>query len=233
MDIPTRPGVTQRFLLLTPPEAKAAVILFAGGHGGLDIQDDGRFGWGGGNFLVRSRDLFAQQGLVVAVIDKPSDLAGLSGQRQTAQHVADVRAVMRWLRAQYQLPVWLVGTSRGTQSAAYVATALAGDADSPDGLVLTSTILTDSKDRPVPAMALDRLALPVLVVHHEKDGCEHCRPSELAALMDKLPGTLRKDLVMFSGGVTRGDPCGAYAYHGFNGIEQDVVGRIGAWIVSR
>ena len=58
VDIPTRPGVTQRFLYMTPEHPKAAVILLAGGHGGLDISQTGSFGWGKGNFLVRTRQLF-------------------------------------------------------------------------------------------------------------------------------------------------------------------------------
>ena len=32
--------------------------------------------WGAGNFLVRTRDAFAAQGLMVAVIDAPSDQKG-------------------------------------------------------------------------------------------------------------------------------------------------------------
>ena len=35
VDVASRAGVTQRFLLLQPENAKAAVILFAGGDGGL------------------------------------------------------------------------------------------------------------------------------------------------------------------------------------------------------
>jgi len=37
VDIPTRDGVTQRFIYLTPPQPVATVILFAGGQGGLQI----------------------------------------------------------------------------------------------------------------------------------------------------------------------------------------------------
>ncbi|MEK6592031.1 MAG: alpha/beta hydrolase, partial [Pseudomonadota bacterium] len=72
VDIPTRPGVTQRFIVVSPPQPKAAVILFAGGHGGLQIDEAGNIGWGKSNFLVRSRQLFAGQELLVAVIDAPS-----------------------------------------------------------------------------------------------------------------------------------------------------------------
>jgi len=108
------------------------VVLFAGGHGGLQIADNGQWKWGGGNFLVRSRQLFAEHDLLVAVVDAPSDRQTpphLSGFRQTREHVADIKAVMAWLREHVKVPVWLIGTSRGTQSAAFLATQLRG----PDG----------------------------------------------------------------------------------------------------
>jgi hypothetical protein len=37
-------------------------------------------------------------------------------------------------------------------------------------------------------------------------------------------------LVTYKGGGNRGDPCEAFAYHGFNGLEKDVVARIAGWI---
>ncbi|MGH6689215.1 MAG: hypothetical protein ACREF4_00830 [Gammaproteobacteria bacterium] len=97
VDVPTRSGVTQRFLLLAPEQPKATVILFAGGQGGLQIGADGSLGWGKGNFLVRSREVFAGHGLVVAVVDAPSDRQSapfLGGFRQTREQVTDVKAVI-------------------------------------------------------------------------------------------------------------------------------------------
>ncbi len=235
VDVPTRPGVTQRFVLLTPREPKAAVVLFAGGHGGLQISDDGRFTWGEGNFLVRARQLFAERDLMVAVVDAPSDRQSppyLGGFRQTQHHVADIKAVIAWLRKPAPVPVWLVGTSRGTQSAAFVATRLTGP-DGPDGLVLTSTILKENRGRPVPDMELGTLKIPVLVVHHEQDGCSLCPYSEIPRLMDKLAPVPRKELLTFKGGANRGDPCEAFAYHGYNGLEREVVAQISGWIISK
>jgi hypothetical protein len=37
-------------LVLSPPNPAAAVILFAGGHGGLQLGADGAIYWGKGNF---------------------------------------------------------------------------------------------------------------------------------------------------------------------------------------
>lgn len=235
VDIATRPGVTQRMLVLSPPSPKAAVVLLAGGHGGLQLFANGSLKWGEGNFLVRSRQAFADQGLLVAVVDAPSDRQSppfLGGFRQTAEHAADLKAAIAWLRESAKLPVWLVGTSRGTQSAAYVSTQLTGP-DGPDGLVLTSTILSDDKGRPVPAMPLGKIRIPVLVVHHEQDGCALCAFADIPALLAKLDQAPKKQLLAFKGGTSRGDPCEAFAYHGFNGLEGDVVQQIAAWITAR
>lgn len=234
VDIPTRPGVSERLLVLSPPIAKAAVVLLAGGHGGLQLNAAGSMKWGEGNFLIRTRQGFVDQGLLVVVLDAPSDRQSppfLAGFRQTPEHAADLKAVIAWVRESANLPVWLVGTSRGTQSAAYVATQLAGGGG-PDGLVLTSTILSDDRGRPVPALPLEKLRIPVLVVHHEQDGCRLCSFADVPALMARLDTTPKRQLLPFKGGTTRGDPCEAYAYHGFNGIERDVVAQIAAWITA-
>ncbi|WP_295644641.1 alpha/beta hydrolase [uncultured Methylibium sp.] len=234
VDLPTRLGVTQRLLVLGPAEPRATVVLFAGGHGGLQIADDGTLQWGRGNFLVRSRQLFADQGLRVVLIDAPSDRQRppyLTGYRQTPEHVADVRAVIAWARQQAPRPVWLVGTSRGTQSVAHVATQLSGS-DGPDGLVLSSTVLRDPRGRPVPDMAIDGLRLPVLVVHHEQDGCSVCAYADMPRLMQRLAGAPRKSLIAMTGGTDRGDPCEAAGHHGFAGLEAEVVARTARWILE-
>jgi dienelactone hydrolase len=236
VDIPTRPGVTQRVLYLMPENPKAAVILFPGGHGGLQISQNGSLRWGKENFLVRTRQEFADRGLAVVVIDAPSDRQNppfLGGFRQKAEHVEDVKAVIAWLKKQHNVPVWLVGTSRGTQSAAFIAVQLGVKDGGPDGLVLTSTILSDDKGRPVPEMPLERVAVPVLVVHHEQDGCKHCSYKDIPQLMKKLDGAPRKELISIKGGEDRGDPCEAFAYHGFNGIEREVVAKVAEWIVAK
>lgn len=235
VDIPTRPGITQRLVVLTPPVAKAAVVMFAGGHGGLQVFPNGSLKWGDGNFLVRTRQLFAAQGLEVVLIDAPSDRQSapfLSGFRQTPEHAADVKVVIAWLRNKSNVPVWLVGTSRGTQSVAYIATELSGS-DGPDGIVLTSSILADRKSRSVPDMPLEKIRIPVLIVHHEQDNCRVTPYAEAPSLLAKLTNSPRKQLLSIKGGESTGDPCEAFAYHGYNGIEQDVVVQIADWILAR
>ncbi len=237
VDISTRPGVTQRMVVLTPDKPKASVVLFAGGHGGLQITLTGNFRWGAGNFVVRTRQLFSSNGLMVAVVDAPSDRQNppyLGGFRQKPEHVDDIKAVILWLKQQVSIPVWLVGTSMGTQSAAFIATQLSPGDGGPDGLVLTSTILSGMQGvRPVPEMPLEKIKVPTLVVHHKQDSCKICDPDDLPRLMDKLISVPRKELLTFEGGKSQDDPCEAMAYHGYNGIEQKVVDAIASWITGR
>lgn len=232
LDLHTRPGVSQRVLLISPPpaEVQASVVLMVGGHGGLLMNPAGSLRWGAGNFLARSRTLFAERGLAVALVDAPSDRQNppyLSGFRQSPDHAADLKAVVAELRQRFGKPVVLVGTSRGTQSVAAVALSLR-DAGGPDGLVLTSSILKDPKSRALPEMPLAQLTVPILVAHHEQDGCSACLASDLPLLTAPItaPLTVRR----YTGGSNTGDPCEAMSHHGFNGLEAQVVQDIADWI---
>lgn len=150
----------------------------------------------------------------------------------TAEHVEDIKAVIQWMRDQNLLPVWLAGTSRGTQSVAYAATELSSPGG-PAGIVLTSSILSDERSRPVPALPWGKVKIPVLVTHHQQDGCAECSPALLAPLMTKIQATSPKsELMVFDGGFNRGDPCGPNAYHGYNGIDRDVIAKIAGWILA-
>ena len=159
---------------------------------------------GEGNFLVRSRQLFADKGLMAVVVDAPRIGCApfLNGFRQTEEHAADLKATIAWARATAKVPVWLVGTSRGTQSAAYAATVLQG-ADAPDGVVLTATILADDNSARFPPCRWNK-SVPVLVVHHQQDGCSYCAYSEIPNPMAKLTHTPRSHLITATGGKTRG-----------------------------
>ena len=233
VDIATREGVTARLILIVPVKPGATAVLLAGGNGWLNLSPEGGIRGLGGNFLVRSRDLFVAQGLAVAVLDAPSDRQtgmALDGFRTSDEHVADLKATIAWLREEIKVPVWLVGTSRGTETAAYVATRLARAAGGPDGIVLSSSMLRDPRGRPVTAMDLEKIAVPALVVHHKDDGCWACDFQFAPELLRKLSAVPRKELLAFEGGISTGNPCGARAYHGFNGIEREVVEKISTWM---
>jgi pimeloyl-ACP methyl ester carboxylesterase len=231
--IPSRPGVTQAFLLVRPAERPtAAAVLFAGGNGALKLGT-GRLGLGG-NFLVRNRARFAEHGLLVAVVDAPSDRPdGLDGFRTTAAHADDVRAVIAALRAEAAVPVWLVGTSMGTVSAANAAARLS--AGGPDGLVLTSTVMRQGRERPesIGDVRLKDIRVPTLVVHHRQDACRATPYTDTGGLMRDLAGAPRRELLTFEGGASpQSGPCEPRAAHGYFGLDAEVVAAIAKWITT-
>jgi predicted alpha/beta-hydrolase family hydrolase len=231
--IPTRPGVTQSFLLVRPPARPlASVILFAGGNGALALGS--RRPGLGGNFLVRNRARFAEHGLLVAVVDTPSDHpAGLDGFRTSAAHAADVYAVIAALRAEAAVPVWLVGTSMGTVSAANAAARLS--AGGADGLVLTSTVTREGRERPesVGDVRLKDIRVPTLVVHHRNDACRATPYGDTTGLMRDLRATPRHELLTFDGGAApQSAPCEARSAHGYLGLDDEVVAAIAKWITT-
>ena len=226
--VDTRPGVRVGYWLMQRPNATATLLVLPGGSGGIALK--------GGvptseNFLVRTRDSFAAAGFNVALVGKPSDRDDLdSGFRSGAQHVEDLRRIVERLNRDLGKPVWLVGTSRGTISAAAAAIAL--DPAQIGGVVLTSTVTYGTQFAPVPALAIGNIRVPVLVVHHRYDACKSCNPLDLPPMMEALRGAPVKKMILVEGGSPRGDPCEALHYHGYHGIEQQVVDAIADWIRS-
>lgn len=225
--VPTREGVTTTLFWRTAPEAQATVLLFPGGGGGFGQIDNGEPT--GQNFLTRSAERFRAQGFNVAIFGRPSHSSDLDfADRIDRQHLQDVRAVLGFIRAQSALPIWLVGTSRGTISAT------AATIDAPDhvaGLVLTSSVVSTHKVGAVPTQDLAAIRVPVLVVHHARDACKHCAPHEVPSIVRGLTAAPIKRQIIVSGGADpRGDACGPWHWHGFVGMEQEVVGVISQWI---
>jgi hypothetical protein len=87
MTVPTRKGVTQGFLLAGPPGTPvASAILFAGGDLTLSPSGIGQLRF---SFLVKMRERFARQGLLVAVVDTPSDRVDYWNFQTSKEHAQD------------------------------------------------------------------------------------------------------------------------------------------------
>jgi pimeloyl-ACP methyl ester carboxylesterase len=233
ISLPTRSGVTQSFYL-TKPEgpAVASLILFPGGDGKLRAYGPAKAKRG--NFLVRSRNLFVARGFIVAVMDAPSDQAsGMDDFRVGTDHRRDIAAVIAYLRQAAPVPVWLVGTSRGTESAANGASLETGG---PDGLVLTSSVTREGKRERSTVFDNDlgAIKVPTLLVHNRDDACQVCPFSDIQDLLDALDSAPRKELIAFEGGdMTLSEPCQALSRHGYIGIEDKVVAAIADWITRK
>lgn len=228
--VPTRPNVKVPVYWMPREGATATVMLMPGGNGGFGQIVDGQPS--GGNFLVRSRQYFAAQGFNVAVVSHPSDIEDLDySYRTSEEHVGDLKKVVEAVKQLSSQPVWIVGTSRGTVSTAAAAVAFGNEQLA--GIVLTSSIVNMKKPGAIPWQKLDTIRIPVLVLHHEKDGCVHCRPDEVRWIVRGLKHAPTKKQIMVSGGANpTGDPCSGQHWHGFIGMEKEVSEIIASWIKS-
>ncbi len=239
VDVSPRPGVTVRFLYLPGPDKAPVAVMFAGGDGQLHLGQvrEGYTGTAlGRNFLIRTRQMFLDQGIGVVIVDAPTDRPnGMEASyRFSPAHAADIAAVVDWLRATAAgAPVWLAGTSMGTVSALRGAASLG---PSVAGVVISSVILKSTKrmdtyiTHPDGArdMDLSGVTAPVLVVSHKGDACPATPPDRVWLLARKLK---RCTTLEVRGGLPpEGGPCEALAAHGFYGVEAEAVGAMCAFI---
>lgn len=226
VSLDTRPGVKVGYWWMERPGATATVVLLPGGKGAIGLKDGVPTSE---NFLVRNRDRFAGAKLNVAVVGRPSDQQDLTlAFRTSAEHVADLRAIVEKVKRDAGKPVWLVGTSRGTTSAAAAAIAL-GEAVA--GLALTASITDASLPGALQNLALGELRVPVFVMHHRRDACRGTPPEPVAAIVERLAHAPAKRFLMVNGGSgARGDPCEPMHWHGFIGMDQEAVDEIADFI---
>ncbi|HAA92483.1 MAG TPA: alpha/beta hydrolase [Rhodospirillaceae bacterium] len=230
-----RADVSQKVLILEPAgPPKASVVLFAGGSGEIGINDDGTIERDG-NFLIRSRGLFQKLGLLVAVYDMPDEIRSRDRYRLSGDHPADVAKLIERLRQIAPVPVWLVGTSRGTISVAHVAAELKGRAG-PDGVVFTASVtrMSNSGRPDVSDANLDEIRVPALIVHHKDDECYVTLWRDQDDFLDDLKNAPKKQLIGLVGGSAGNpdDECRAFSHHGFLDIEERAVQVIADWITS-
>jgi len=225
--IATRNGVTVDVELQVPSGAAALVLLFDGAGGNLSAGSMG--------FAQHAHKVLADKGIATALVDAPSDQTSFRGGmhpqfRMSEEHVADIDAVVESLRSRTGLPIWVLGVSLGSRSAANYAVRRT---DRIDGVVLISSSTNNPGGRPVDAFPLQEVTVPLLAVAHQDDQCPGTPPAgaqRIAAAATRSPAAVAK---IFTGGSNSGkQPCGLRTYHTFYGIEDQVVTEVAEFIAD-
>jgi hypothetical protein len=193
-----------RAVLIRPKAPHASVILMPGGDGNIRAGDQGDIHGLTGNQLVRTRQAYAARGLAVLVVDAGTDLTS------AVQYMAAIKR-----------PVTVIATSLGTIRAAQ---GIASGAR-PDALVLTSGFLSQESGSSQNVMSIlgSPASLPrTLLIHHREDSCRVTLPAGVEPFVKWSAGRAR--VVWISGGRNEGDACEAFAHHGFNGQDGQIVG---------
>lgn len=214
-------GITLPILYDAVAHPKASVILFVGGDGDLAHQAK--------SFLLRVRGRFVAAGMSVAVPDTPSDHPGGFGPifRTWTAHVEDIKAVVAFLTAKAPVPVFAVGNSNGTISAASGAARLGPHAIA--GIVLTSNVWLGGLGQ----VPIEKIAVPVLIVHDRDDACPASRFALEGPNLTRFNEAPSLMLIALSGGGIGGPRCGTGSPHDFYGVEDTVMPPIISWIESQ
>jgi hypothetical protein len=234
----TRTGVTQSYFLAgLPKNPQAAAALFPGSGGLIRLRmEDGQIKFGSDNFLVKSRTEFIKRGVVAAVVDAPTDQQrnwGMTDEfRRGDEHFTDIAAVVSDLEKRFpNLPIFLVGTSRGAVSTA----ALGARFDARvAGVVLSATMFRPAGRRsnePGPGLSgfdFATIKVPLLFVHHVSDQCSVTPYGDAARFAEA-----HLLITVFGGSPLQSGPCDPFSAHGFFGKESETVEQIVNWMLKR
>jgi hypothetical protein len=205
-------GTSVAYVLTTSGGQKPAyaVILMPGGKGIMSprIDNNGKLVFsGGGNFLIRSRSIFAEGPFVAASTDATS----------TPDRIM---AIVADLQRRYPaVKVYVIGTSASTTATMALSRSLDGKVA---GFVHSSSM------NPISSFDPRGLRSRNLIVLHKRDACTYTKPSNGVASNKSY----RTELIEMDGGKSTGDDCEAFAYHGYNGIERETAEKMKAWIMA-
>ncbi len=239
----TRYAVTQKEGVPTHG-APIALVLLVGGGGDLALDDQGCPHALTRNSLIRMQPFWRESGFVTVLVDAPSDLRGedgLAGFRMTRQHAEDLGKVIADVRARMSGPVWLVGHSRGTISAANAAARLTGPA-APDGLVLLSAMMVGEASKRKPFVVqtvfdppLAAIAVPVLVIGHQADNCVRSPARLMGDITARTHGPRQQTVAVTGGPIAPGrapniGDCGVGEPHDYVDQEGELAAGIARFV---
>lgn len=222
-------GATQNVLFIPPAGPPvAAVVMLPGGDGRIGVQPNGTF-QRGGNFLIRTRDLWLARRFFFVAVDAAEARAGSHGDRIGPANLRAMAEIVRLVRQRTTAPIWLVGTSAGGPAA------LAGAASMPPGTVrgavISSPVSMPGIHDTVFEVPLAQIRTPVLIQINREDGCAFTPPANAPRIKAALKASPAVDIQEFAGGDwPRSGPCEAFARHGFLGIEAQVVNAAADWM---
>jgi hypothetical protein len=222
-DVPYKDNAPTRTLFIQAQNAKAVVLLFPGGGGVLRLKDDGSTS----NFhtFVRSKDLWAQYGIDVVLVDTPYDLGkGRSHSRSLRDHQQRILNVVGFYKQKLNLPIWIFGHSMGTVSVTEFVNGGKDQARLVSGVIVAGTFRSASIDSDVD--------MPVQAIHHVDDGCANTPFATSENIVKSRPNKSASQFVVLEGGSSEGDICGSKAYHGFNEREPEFIRAAAQFILK-
>ena len=202
--------------------AKVNIIAFVGGGGikkGVGKSQ---------NPLAREREAFKNAGTNYYIFPNPKKNKKIEiSYRKSKDHIEKIKKLIDYLRLKNNLPIILVGHSRGSVSVAAATNSL-GLKNIKGSVIMgsiTETSSAVSSSFIMKTMFKNKPDVPILVIHHEKDACVVTPYTGAKGVADKH----NFKLIKISGGGSSGDVCGPLHYHGFEDKMTEVIQSIKEW----
>ncbi len=209
---------------LVDPKNSMNLIFFNGGPG-----------WWGNlnskNFLIRERMRFFEKGANIFIFPNTARKLKMSyDDRMDDVHIDKIHKLVNEIRTINNLPIFLVGISRGAVS---VGSYIAKYGIEVDGAVLMSAIyfnnqITKRNSYSMQEVIGTKPKTKILIIHHNSDGCKICQPSSAQDFYDNIEGK-EKALLWVAGGQSTGDPHGPFHHHGYEGVENKAINHLITW----
>jgi hypothetical protein len=184
------------------------LILMPGGAGTLNphINNEGKLQFDfAGNFLIRSRNRFC-------------DTQFSTASTNSTESPERIEALINDLQKRFpKAQICMVGTSRSTYSTM-------GLAEKFDGKI--NCIIHTASMNQIARFDTRKFKSRHLMVHHKNDPCHLTTYASTQSNHERY----KTPLITMEGGSSTGDSCQVFSYHGFNGIEQQTIDQIKAWI---
>jgi hypothetical protein len=184
------------------------LILMPGGAGTLNphINNEGKLQFDfAGNFLIRSRNRFC-------------DTQFSTASTNSTESPERIEALINDLQKRFpKAQICMVGKSRSTYSTM-------GLAEKFDGKI--NCIIHTASMNQIARFDTRKFKSRHLMVHHKNDPCHLTTYASTQSNHERY----KTPLITMEGGSSTGDSCQAFSYHGFNGIEQQTIDQIKAWI---
>lgn len=224
-----------RTFLWESKKAAVTLIMIPGGPGHIGLTDNQRTL---GGFYQASLEPLSDPRSTsgranVVVFDSPSPLGEgpphYPMARTTSDHMMRIESVVLFYKEKFGKPVWLMGHSNGAVSITEFYKYL--QKSGREGLV-AGMIYSAARNGADFNSATTNL--PVLFLHHDKDGCSGALMSESKAAYTRLKkvDTARVEYVAIKGGsATDANPCYS-GYHMYSGASPEVYAAIDRFIAE-
>jgi dienelactone hydrolase len=223
LEVPQAGEAPTKTFLIETAKPKAVVLLFIGGDGVLDLKPDGSTTKE--NPLNRSAGQWKSYGINSVLVDSPYDLgdARRGNVRGKSEHLSRVESVVNYYKNKFNVPVWIFGHSMGTVTAIQFANQSERSA-AITGIIIAGTHIGENLNT--------SFSKPVMAIHHQKEACPATPISASESIIKGRSKETKSELVMIDGGEDVGKACMGLAYHGFNKVEDKVVGAAAKFILG-